>query len=82
MLQALDIWREARGQEQIVDPVEDDISGTGVYIDLDTEVKSYGQKIDALYAHLPVAGFVTQLKVPIDIEEIYVPMRAMLNMGG
>ncbi|MCP4238260.1 MAG: NACHT domain-containing protein, partial [Aestuariibacter sp.] len=82
VLHALNIWREARGQEQKVDPVADDVSGKGVYINLDTEIKSYGQKVDALYAHLPVAGFVTQLKVPIDIEEIYVPMRAILNLGG
>ncbi|MCP4002527.1 MAG: DUF4062 domain-containing protein, partial [Gammaproteobacteria bacterium] len=42
-------------------------------VELSEEIESYGQKADALYANLPVAGFVTQLKVPIDIEEIYVP---------
>ncbi|MCP4689740.1 MAG: NACHT domain-containing protein, partial [Desulfobacterales bacterium] len=30
----------------------------------------------------PVAGFVTQLKVPIDIEDIYVPLHAMLDLRG
>ncbi|GAX60887.1 Ser/Thr phosphatase family protein [Candidatus Scalindua japonica] len=49
---------------------------------LDDEISSYCQKADALHAHLPVAGFVNQLKVPIDIDEIYVPLRAMLNLSG
>ena len=31
---------------------------------------------------LPVAGFATHLKVPVDIEEIYIPLRAMVNLKG
>jgi hypothetical protein len=46
------------------------------------EISAYCQKAESLHATLPVAGFVTQLKVPIDIEDIYVPLRAMLDLRG
>jgi hypothetical protein len=49
---------------------------------LDAEIQSYCQKAESLHATLPVAGFVTQLTVPIDIEDIYVPLRAMLDLRG
>ena len=50
--------------------------------DLDLEIQAYCKKTEALHATLPVAGFATQLKVPIDIEEIYIPLRAMLDLRG
>ena len=50
--------------------------------DLEKEILLYRQKADSLHATLPVAGFVTQLKVPIDIEEIYVPLHAVLDLRG
>ena len=46
------------------------------------EIRAYCQKAESLHATLPVAGFVTQLKVPIDIEDIYIPLRAMLDLRG
>ncbi len=48
----------------------------------DDEIKFYCQQAETMHAKLPVAGFVTQLKVPIKIAEIYVPMRAMVNLTG
>ena len=50
--------------------------------ELDQEIKTYCQKAEALHSTLPVAGFVTQLKVSIDIEDIFVPLRAMLDLSG
>jgi formylglycine-generating enzyme required for sulfatase activity len=50
--------------------------------DLEEEIRQYRQKADSLHATLPVAGFVTQLKVPIDIEDIYVPLHAVLDLRG
>ena len=50
--------------------------------DLDVEISAYCKKAEALHATLPVAGFATQLKVPIDIEEIYIPLHAMLDLRG
>jgi hypothetical protein len=49
---------------------------------LDVEIRAYCKKAEALHATLPVAGFATQLKVPIDIEEIYIPLHAMLDLRG
>jgi len=49
---------------------------------LEEEIRLYCQKADALHATLPVAGFVTQLKVPIDIEDIYVPLHAVVDLRG
>lgn len=33
-------------------------------------------------SRLPEAGFAALFKVPIDIEEIYIPLRAMVNLRG
>jgi len=38
--------------------------------------------VDALYAHLELAGFKTQLRVPIELEELYVPLHAMIDLSG
>jgi len=50
--------------------------------ELEKEIQSYCQKAESFHATLPVAGFATQLKVPIDIEEIYVALRAMMDLRG
>ncbi len=48
----------------------------------DEEIRNYGRKAETLHASLPVAGFATRLRVPIDIEEICVPLRVMLDLRG
>jgi len=48
----------------------------------DQEIKTYCKKAESLHSNLPVAGFVTQLKAPIDIDDIYVPLHAMINLRG
>ena len=48
----------------------------------DEEIRNYCRKAETLHTSLPVAGFATRLRVPIDIEEIYVPLRAMLDLRG
>jgi formylglycine-generating enzyme required for sulfatase activity len=50
--------------------------------DLEEEIREYCKKADALHATLPMAGFVERLKVPINIEEIYVPLHAVLDLRG
>lgn len=49
---------------------------------LEKEISSYCQKAASLHEHLPVAGFATHIKVPIDLEEMYIPLRAMVNLRG
>ena len=77
VVQALQDWRrdyENRPKEP--DPPEPPPP------DMDGDIQSYCAKAVALYADLPVAGFVTQLKVPIDIEDIYIPLRALVDLRG
>jgi formylglycine-generating enzyme required for sulfatase activity len=44
-----------------------------------TELRKYCQKIEALHERIPLMGFRTALRVPIRIEDIYVPLRAMID---
>ncbi len=86
VLDALNRWRQeheiGRGGEPAPDPYAQ--SGPTLLRDpqLDQEIKTYRQKAEALHSTLPVAGFVTQIKVTIDIEDIFVPLRAMLDLRG
>ncbi len=52
------------------------------HVNLESDVSNYRAKAENLHATLPVAGFVTQLKVPIDIEDIYVPLQALIDLRG
>ncbi|MGD9325028.1 MAG: SUMF1/EgtB/PvdO family nonheme iron enzyme, partial [Desulfobacterales bacterium] len=82
VLDALNKWRERRepqSEPKVPPKRESDPSSDS---DLAAQIKAYCQKADSLHATLPVAGFATQLKVPIEIEEIYVPLRAALDLRG
>lgn len=77
VLQALYSWREEReggakpaGQERHAAPRNDE------------EIARYCQAVEALHATLELAGFKTQLRVPIDLEELYVPLHAMIDLRG
>ncbi|BBO91150.1 SUMF1/EgtB/PvdO family nonheme iron enzyme [Desulfosarcina ovata] len=50
--------------------------------ELEAEIRAYRAKAESLHENLPVAGFASHLKVPIDIEDIYIPLRAVLNLKG
>jgi formylglycine-generating enzyme required for sulfatase activity len=47
---------------------------------LENLIKAYCQKAEALYENIPLMGFRTRLRVPIRIEDIYVPLRAMVDL--
>ena len=47
---------------------------------LSAEIEVYKKKAESLHESLPVAGFAKQLKIHIDIEEIYVPLRAIVDL--
>ncbi|MDP8225188.1 MAG: SUMF1/EgtB/PvdO family nonheme iron enzyme [Candidatus Lernaella stagnicola] len=49
---------------------------------VDDDIRLYCAKVESLHSHLPVAGFVTHLKVPIDIDDIYVPLTATVDLRG
>jgi len=44
------------------------------------EIRSYCQEIENLHTNLPVAGFATRLSVPIDVEDIYISLRAVVDL--
>lgn len=46
------------------------------------EIKNYCKKAESLHSSLPVAGFAEDFKVPINIDDIYIPLRAMVNLRG
>jgi formylglycine-generating enzyme required for sulfatase activity len=83
VLATLNDWRSRREPKPPQEPEETTGHSTHeVDEDLEEEIRQYRQKADSLHATLPVAGFVTQLKVPIDIEDIYVPLHAVLDLRG
>jgi len=47
---------------------------------LEDDIRDYCQSAEALYENLPLVGFRTALRVPIRIEDIYVPLRAMVDL--
>jgi formylglycine-generating enzyme required for sulfatase activity len=50
--------------------------------DLDREIANYLDKTAALHATIPIAGFKTKLRVPIELADLYVPLRAMVDLRG
>ena len=79
VLDSLNKWRERREAQPPPKLPSDPEPDPPPDSDLETQIKAYKLKADSLHATLPVAGFATRLKVPIDIEEIYVPLRAVLD---
>ncbi len=63
VVHALNQWRKQReeGTSAVTEPVQRSDPW------LDAEILAYCEKAESLHGSLPVAGFVTQLKVPIDI---------------
>ncbi len=61
-------------------------TGMGVWPKNDTDqnleplIQDYRRNAEALYENLPLIGFRTKLRVPIRIEDIYVPLRAMVDL--
>jgi formylglycine-generating enzyme required for sulfatase activity len=56
-------------------------SGSGIPAELNIEadIDTYCRSAEALYENLPLVGFRTRLRVPIRIEDIYIPLRAMMD---
>ena len=44
------------------------------------EIQTYREQAESRHKSLPLLGFATRLNVPIDIDELYVPLRAMVNL--
>ena len=50
--------------------------------ELEDEIRLYRKKAESMFDSIPVVGFATKLNVPIDIDDIYIPLRAMVNLKG
>jgi formylglycine-generating enzyme required for sulfatase activity len=50
--------------------------------DLATELASYRKASLEEHGSIAIAGFKTRLRVPIDLQEMYVPLRAMIDLRG
>ncbi len=48
----------------------------------ESQIDKYLEKAAAFHESLPLAGFRTKLLVPIRIEDIYVPLRAMVHLSA
>ncbi len=79
--QALDKWKKDQNPGHIIEPVVPTEMVKSVS-PLNASIENYRKKAESLHGELPVAGFITQLKVPIDIEDIFVPLRAMIDLRG
>jgi hypothetical protein len=83
VLAALNGWRSERDSKPPQEPKETtSVPPPEVGKDLEEEIQQYRKKADTQHATLPVAGFVKQLKVNIDIEDIYVPLHAVVDLRG
>ncbi|MFP4351146.1 MAG: NACHT domain-containing protein, partial [Desulfococcaceae bacterium] len=47
---------------------------------MESQIQDYKTKIEAFHEYLPVIGFKTPLRVRIRIEDVYVPLRAMIDL--
>jgi formylglycine-generating enzyme required for sulfatase activity len=61
-------------------PSSEESKSLGTPQDFKIAIKGYLKSAEALYENLPLMGFRTKLRVPIRIEEIYVPLRAMVDL--
>ncbi|MCP4691965.1 MAG: SUMF1/EgtB/PvdO family nonheme iron enzyme, partial [Desulfobacterales bacterium] len=56
-------------------PVEFDLK-------LEADIELYRHRAEALHEKLALAGFRTRIRAPILVEDIYVPLRAMIDLRG
>lgn len=83
VLDSLNKWREKKeGVGEKEKPPHADGTSSPSTPDLEKEIHAYCQKAASLHENLPVAGFADHIKVPIDLEEMYVPLRALVNLRG
>ena len=82
VVDALHKWRGRHRQALTSEPPGVPALVTPSLPDLDIELARYRKAAESLHAYLPVAGFQTQLRVPIRVDELYVPLRAVADLRG
>jgi formylglycine-generating enzyme required for sulfatase activity len=82
LLDSLTKWRERKGTEQKATATPPHGPGRLPDADQAAELASYRKAILEEHGSIAIAGFKTRLRVPIDLQEMYVPLRAMIDLRG
>ncbi len=83
VLHALNEWRANQEGRPEAHPVPKPSATAPEFdADLEEEIRSYREKMEILHKKLPLTGFKTHIRVPIHVEDIYVPLRAMIDLRG
>ena len=83
VLQALNDWRTRREHKQVCPtPKAKPPLPSSAHQNLADLIKLYRQTVETYHESLPIAGFATRIDIPIDIEDIYIPLHAMVNLSG
>ncbi len=72
--------RKGKGADGRSEADASDGSASGKDAASEAEIDAYCKKAESLHEYLPVAGFRTRLRVPIRIEDIYVALRAVIDL--
>ena len=77
VVQALHDWlkQQQGGKTSLEAPKPENVG-------LEPEIKHYREVVEIQHKEIPLAGFKTRLRVPIALEELYVPLQAMLDLRG
>ena len=75
VLHALNLWRDQHEGKQPAAGSRKPNDGA-----LSQELDRYRRAVESLHETLPLAGFKTKLRVPIDLEELYVPLQAHVDL--
>jgi len=80
--QALSEWRERHEVKGEKPPPPPSSRSPGPNTSLDEQIKRYGNEAIKTHGSLDLNGFEKRLRVPIDLEELYVPLRATSDLRG
>ena len=77
VFQALHDWLEQQqgGKTSLEAPKPENVG-------MEPEIKHYREVVENQHKEIPLAGFKTRLRVPIALEELYVPLQAILDLRG
>lgn len=75
MLHALNLWRDRHEGKRPAAGSRKPDDGA-----LSQDLDRYRRAVESLHQSLPLAGFKTKLRVPIDLEELYVPLQAHVDL--
>jgi hypothetical protein len=75
VLHALNLWRDQQeGKQPAADSRKPDDGAVS------QELDRYRRAVESIHETLPLAGFKTKLRVPIALEELYVPLQAHVDL--